>query len=52
VNPIPIGIAIRKDDTELQTAVKKSIAAMYADGTMDKILKKWKLAKAVAKLQQ
>jgi polar amino acid transport system substrate-binding protein len=52
VNPIPIGIAIRKNDTELQTAVKKSIAAMYADGTMDKILKKWKLAKAVAKLQQ
>jgi len=52
VNPIPIGIAIRKDDTELQTAVRKSIAAMYADGTMDKILTKWKLAKAVAKLQQ
>jgi polar amino acid transport system substrate-binding protein len=52
VNPIPIGIAIRKSDTELQTAVKKSLAAMYASGTMDKILKKWKLAHAVAKLQQ
>jgi polar amino acid transport system substrate-binding protein len=52
VNPIPIGIAIRKSDTELQTAVKKAIAAMYADGTMDTILKRWKLASAVAKLQQ
>jgi len=50
VNPIPIGIAVRKSDTELQTAVRKSIAAMYADGTMDTILKRWKLTSAVAKL--
>jgi polar amino acid transport system substrate-binding protein len=52
VNPIPIGIAIRKSDTELQNAVKKAISAMYADGTMGTILKRWKLASAVAKLQQ
>jgi polar amino acid transport system substrate-binding protein len=51
VNPIPIGIAILKSDTELQTAVKQAIDAMYADGTMDTILKRWKLAGAVAKLQ-
>ena len=50
VNPIPIGIAVRKSDTQLQTAVKKSIAAMYADGTMNTILKRWKLTSAVAKL--
>jgi polar amino acid transport system substrate-binding protein len=43
VNPIPIGIAIRKGDTELQTAVKQAIKAMYADGTMDNIIAKWKL---------
>jgi polar amino acid transport system substrate-binding protein len=52
VHPIPIGIAINKGDTELQSAVKKAIAAMYADGTMDTILKRWKLTNAVAKLQQ
>jgi polar amino acid transport system substrate-binding protein len=51
VNPISIGIAIRKGDTELQAAVKQSIKAIYADGTMDKILVRWKLGKAVAKLQ-
>jgi len=51
VNPIPIGIAIVKSDTELQAAVRQAVAAAYADGTMDKILTKWKLGKAVAKLK-
>jgi len=51
VNPIPIGIAIRKSDTELQAAVKKALDAMYSEGTMDTILTRWKLAGAVAKLQ-
>jgi polar amino acid transport system substrate-binding protein len=50
VNPIPIGIAIRKSDTELQSAVKKAVDAMYADGTMNKILVKWLLTKAVGTL--
>jgi polar amino acid transport system substrate-binding protein len=51
VNPIPIGIAILKSDTELQAAVKQAVDAMYADGTMDTILTKWKLNKAVQKLK-
>jgi polar amino acid transport system substrate-binding protein len=51
VNPVSIGIAIRKSDTELQAAVKQAVSMMYADGTIDKILTKWKLGKAVAKLQ-
>ena len=51
VNPISIGIAIRKGDAELQAAATKAIKAIYADGTMDKILVRWKLGKAVAKLQ-
>jgi len=50
VNPVSIGIAILKSDTELQTAVKQAVSAMYADGTIDKILTKWKLSKAVEKL--
>lgn len=51
VNPLSIGIAIRKSDTELQAAVKKAIEMIYADGTMDQILTRWKLAGAVAKIQ-
>lgn len=51
VNPIPIGMAIRKSDTDLQAAVKKAVSMMYADGTMDTILTRWKLAGAVAKLK-
>jgi polar amino acid transport system substrate-binding protein len=51
VNPIPIGIAIRKSDTELQAAVKKAIDMIYADGTMNQILVKWLLSHAVGKLQ-
>jgi polar amino acid transport system substrate-binding protein len=51
VNPISIGIAIRKSDTDLQAAVRQAIKDIYADGTMDTILTKWKLGKAVEKLQ-
>jgi polar amino acid transport system substrate-binding protein len=51
VNPIPIGIAILKSDTELQTAVKQAVDAMYADGGMQQILVRWKLAKVVANLK-
>jgi polar amino acid transport system substrate-binding protein len=51
VNPIPIGIAIRKSDTDLRGALTKAIHMIYADGTMNQILKRWKLAGAVAKLQ-
>jgi polar amino acid transport system substrate-binding protein len=51
VNPIPIGMAIRKSDTELQAAVTQAVRAMYDDGTIDKILKRWKLGKAVTHLK-
>jgi polar amino acid transport system substrate-binding protein len=51
VNPISIGIAINKSNTELQSAVRKAIAMIYADGTINTILTKWKLAGAVAKLK-
>lgn len=49
INPIPVGIAIRKSDTELQGAVKQAVDAMYADGSMAKILKKWQLSAAALK---
>ncbi|HEU5278413.1 MAG TPA: ABC transporter substrate-binding protein [Gaiellaceae bacterium] len=49
VNPIPVGIAIRKGDTELQQAVQQAVDAMYADGTMKKILDKWQLGDTALK---
>ena len=41
IDPLPVGIAIRKDDTDLSAAVQKAIDGMYSDGTMKKILDKW-----------
>jgi len=49
INPIPVGIALRKSDTELQTAVKEAVDAMYADGAMTTILDKWQLGSTAMK---
>jgi polar amino acid transport system substrate-binding protein len=51
IDPAPIGIAIRKDDTELQAAVKSAIDGMYADGTMKSIVDKWGMTDAVVLLK-
>jgi polar amino acid transport system substrate-binding protein len=48
VNPIPVGIAIRKGDP-LIPKVRKAVATMYADGTMQKILAKWKMSATALK---
>ena len=42
MNPIPVGIGVRKADA-LIPQVRKAIAGSYADGTMKKILAKWKM---------
>ena len=49
VNPIPVGIAIRKSDTELKAAIQKAIDGMYADGSMTKILGRWKMSEFALK---
>lgn len=51
IDPAPIGIAVNKDNTELKTAVKAAIDAMYADGTMKSITDKWGMTDAVVFLQ-
>lgn len=51
IAPAAIGIAIRKTDTDLQAAVQAAVSAMYADGTMKKILSKWGMTNAVEMLQ-
>src|SRR5262249_8265647 len=43
INPIPVGIALRKNDTKTITGVQTALKAMYADGTMKKIRAKWKM---------
>jgi polar amino acid transport system substrate-binding protein len=43
IEPIPVGIAVRKQDNALRAAIQKGINGMYADGSMMRILKKWKL---------
>jgi polar amino acid transport system substrate-binding protein len=48
INPISIGIALRKSDTQLQSAVLAAVAAMYSDGTMKQIVAKWDLSRVVA----
>ena len=51
IDPAAIGIAIRKEDTELKTAVQAAIDAMYADGTMKSIVDKWGMTNAVVLLK-
>ncbi len=51
IAPALIGIAIRKTDTQLTTAVQAAIDAMYADGTMKSIVDKWGMTNAVVLLK-
>jgi polar amino acid transport system substrate-binding protein len=51
IDPILIGIAVRKSDTELKAAVQAAIDAMYADGTMKKIVDAWGMTNAVVLLK-
>ena len=51
LDPQPLGIAIRKDDTGMKAAVAAAIDAMYADGTMKAIVAKWGLTDAVQLLK-
>jgi ABC-type amino acid transport substrate-binding protein len=44
---LPTGIASRKSDPQLNAAFKRAIAAMYKDGSMRKILKKWEIEKTI-----
>ena len=43
IDPLPVGIAIRKGDDELLKAVQDAMDAMYADGTVEQILSDWKV---------
>lgn len=49
IDAAPVGIGIRKDDTELQTAIGDGITAMTGDGKLLEILTEWELADAMLK---
>ena len=50
ISPIPIGIATRKGDP-LTAATKKALDALYANGTIEKIVAKWGMSHAVTLLK-
>lgn len=41
INPLPVGIAVRKSDTQLRTAIQQAVYQLYRNGTMTRILAKW-----------
>lgn len=43
IDALPVGIALRKDSTELRDQLQSAIDEMYADGTMATILETWQL---------
>ena len=49
INPIPVGIAVRKSDTALKAGIQRAVNRMYADGTMKRILAKWKMSATALK---
>ncbi|MGZ4352236.1 MAG: ABC transporter substrate-binding protein [Gaiellaceae bacterium] len=44
INPIPVGIAIKKNNSELKAAVQKAVNRLYANGKMKSILAKWHMS--------
>ena len=50
IAPIPIGIATRKGDP-LTAATKKALDALYANGSIEKIVAKWGMSHAVTLLK-
>ncbi|MBI2777984.1 MAG: ABC transporter substrate-binding protein [Chloroflexi bacterium] len=51
IEPGPVGIAIRKEDTELKAAVTQVIDDMYTEGLMKQIVDKWGMTNAVILLK-
>lgn len=51
IDPIPIGVAVRKEDTDLKAAVQAAFDAMYADGALKAIVDKWGMTDAVVLLK-
>jgi len=44
INPIPVGIALRKDERQLRTDMQRAIRIMYRNGKMRRILAHWNMS--------
>jgi polar amino acid transport system substrate-binding protein len=44
INPLPVGLAIRKEDADLRVATERAVDGMYRDGTMKAILSRWAMS--------
>jgi polar amino acid transport system substrate-binding protein len=44
IQPVPYGIAVRKEDTQLRDAIAAALKAIIADGTYAQILQKYAIA--------
>ena len=49
IDPGPYGIGVRKDDTELQTALQEALRAIIEDGSYDRVLSKWNVTDGALK---
>ena len=49
VNPILVGMAVRKSDGDLKTAITEAVKNIYADGSIQKILAKWQMSNMALK---
>jgi polar amino acid transport system substrate-binding protein len=49
INPLPVGIAVQKKNAALTAAIRQAVDALYADGSMKKILAKWHMSDFVLK---
>jgi polar amino acid transport system substrate-binding protein len=43
ITPSLVGIGVRKDSSPLREAIQQAVTAMYADGTMQRLLAQWNL---------
>lgn len=44
INPLPVGLAVRKDERDLREATARAVSGMYRDGTMKQILSRWAMS--------
>jgi polar amino acid transport system substrate-binding protein len=49
IDPGPYGIGVRKDDTELASALQEALRAIIEDGSYDRVLTKWNVTDGALK---
>jgi polar amino acid transport system substrate-binding protein len=49
IDPGPYGIGVRKDDTDLQSALQEALRAIIDDGSYDRVLTKWNVTDGALK---